>query len=324
MCISKKVLMVHPFRTEKSKYFPIISVGFIAIANSLIENGFSVVGVDIPLEYNLNEKFDFVKVLEEEKPDIVLISFHWYEFLIGTLYIAKETKAWSKDTIVIAGGMSATIFYSKLLEECKEVDYVVLGDAVRATVEICKSECQIESINNIAYRYHEKILVNERSYKDKIDDLNYVNISFLKHYEQYYFSDINGYEQEKKRNYWLCVGRGCPYNCLYCGGSHEAHKKIFLEDKYKYRSFDKVKKDIMQLKDCIDTVSLTHDIELLPYWRELIKFISSIGISLYFESFQLPSSNLVEYLNRYLEGRCTVGITAISGNVNVRKQEGKF
>lgn len=326
MCTNKKVLMLHPYRNERSVEFPIVSVGFVAIANALIENGFEVIGINMPLEYGINPDFSLKVLLEEEMPDKILISFQWYEFLKGTMAITKECKSYSETVPVIIGGMSATLLYKELMDKYYEIDYIVLGDAIEATLNLCHLEKGLEpqTVGNVVYRKGKDVIINERRYKDDINKLNYTDLNFLKHKEEYLLTDINGYNKHNKKNFWLCVARGCPYNCSYCGGSNKAQRKIFLDGYFVYRTFENIKKDLFYLGNKVDTISLTHDIELLPYWRELIKFISSLQTTLYYESFQLPSSETIDYLGKFLGRRCTVAITAISGNVDIRNREGKF
>lgn len=303
-----KILIFHPFRTHNTPDFSIISIGMITTANQLIHEGYDVTGINLPLQYALGQSTDIEFYLKAYKPNIVLISFHWYEFLKGTIDIAVAVKEYNPNIKVFVAGMSAT-FLKTYMEKLPTID-VVLQDG----------DDYVNIINLYCVRSR-KININ-RNYSANED---FVNIKFLLNYKQYLKTDISGYKNYNIKNYWLCIARGCQYNCKYCGGSRTSHAKFYNRAEFCIRSWAQVKKDLNFLKQQhIDQVSFTHDLEMVPYRLKILEFFSKSKQRIYYESFQLPSYNFLEHIKQKTNKRCHIAITAISGNEKNRREEGKY
>ena len=148
--------------------------------------------------------------------------------------------------------------------------------------------------------------------------------TFIVNKDKYYKTNINGFNENNLKNFWLCIARGCQYNCTYCGGSKYAHKKYYGRNEFCFRSFPKVKDDIDYLiRQGVEIISLTHDIEMLPYTDMLLKYFIDRNVGLYYESFNIPGKQCIEKLYDFAKDKVTVAITAVSGNEEIRIQEGK-
>ncbi len=58
---------------------------------------------------------------------ILILSVHWYVSIKGAIQTADWAKRVNPDISIIAGGMSASVFYPFLLRDSK-IDYIIRGD----------------------------------------------------------------------------------------------------------------------------------------------------------------------------------------------------
>jgi pyruvate-formate lyase-activating enzyme len=128
----------------------------------------------------------------------------------------------------------------------------------------------------------------------------------------------------------LTVGRGCIFNCIYCGGGKHAHGELAGRDGYVVRSPEAVVEDIQRLKvkGC-QQVALSLDIATFgpAWWQAFFKLLRdrSIRIGIYNEFFQAPSSEFLEEFGATVDLQHTeVAISPLSGDEAVRRQNGKF
>lgn len=303
------ILIVHPFRNIGSPDYSFMSIGMISTANTLIKMGHHVIGVNLPMECSLriNGNSDIKTYLKTYSPDMVIISFHWYEFLLGCLQIAKEVHEFNPHTLCVVAGMSAT-FLREYLRDTELFHYVLLDGT--SIVELMD---EIGASKNLGIPC--------------FDEENLINIAFLNNHQYYYKTDINGFSKKNKKNFWVNLARGCTFNCEYCGGSNYAHKAFYNRKKFETRSLERVIKDLAFLLDQeVENISFTHDLEMLRYSRELIDVLSLFPFDYYYESFSIPKAETLVAINRALlvnNQTCKIAITAISGNEDVRHREGK-
>ncbi len=303
-----KILIFHPFRNQNQDDFCIMSIGMITTANLLIKAGHDVIGINLPLQYSIGECSSVSFFLEKYKPDVVIISFHWYEFIGGTLQLAVEIKKYCSSMRIMVAGMSAT-FFANYLQETRLFEQVL-----------------VDGIDYVAIiNGNEKILICERKYYEDFNNENFTNIEFLLNHTKYYKAGILGYDEMNIRNFWLCLARGCKYNCSYCGGSKKAHKLYYNRSQFCVVPWEKVIISLDELeKKQVEQISFTHDLELLPYSKELVAECICRNFNIYYESFQLPSVDFLEYIVSNGKNNCHIAITAISGNEKNRKKEGKY
>ena len=85
-------------------------------------------------------------------------------------------------------------------------------------------------VHGASGRFRE-VVENERTYcagREELDRLNFVDIDFLDHHQRYAEMQYTGVgldageadmsELLATSGHWLCVGRGCQFDCSYCGG----------------------------------------------------------------------------------------------------------
>ena len=131
------------------------------------------------------------------------------------------------------------------------------------------------------------------------------------------------------RGYWLCIGRGCRYDCSFCGGGRQSHKLFAGRNGFVLRSAEKAAQDCQRLAmNGIDQVSLNLDPAILPpeYWRGLFAQMRRLGVRIGInnEHFQLPSNEFIEdFVHTADISRSELALSPLSGSEQVRRLNGK-
>jgi hypothetical protein len=160
-----------------------------------------------------------------------------------------------------------------------------------------------------------------------------VDIDFLEHADWYHRSQFvtsgRTPADAKRSGHWLCLGRGCLFDCSFCGGGREAHGIFAGRSSIVLRSPEKVAEDMQRLEQQgVGQVSLTLDpaISGPEYWKPLFAQLRRRGVSIgiYNEHFQLPSEAFIQDFIRTVDSsRSEVALSPLSGSEKVRRLNGK-
>jgi hypothetical protein len=136
--------------------------------------------------------------------------------------------------------------------------------------------------------------------------------------------------EPKQKGHWLTIGRGCVFNCIYCGGGKASHEELAGRNGYVTRSPQRVVLDIERLKHmAYDQVALSLDPATFKpeWWRTFFALLreKQVKIGIYNEFFQLPAHEFIEELGQTADlGHTEVAISPLSGDEEVRRRNGKF
>jgi len=348
------VLYIHPAKQEvtarydryiASPTYPLIPVGVVGLANSLLARGLTVRGLNLPLELLLDPVFDLRAWLARRgQPRLIMVDLHWYEHSFGALDVARACKAAYPQTPLVLGGLTATRYAGAILARFSEVDYVIRGDAEKS-LELLTDFCRLvdtapdtlASIPNLSYRVGGKVRETARTYVAEaadLDRLDFVDLGFLEHHESYSAIQYTGAglvrpAEPRLKGHWLCLGRGCVYDCSYCGGARSAHQKLAGRDGVVLRSAERTIEDVVRLHERgIHQVSFTLDPCIMgpTYWEPLLGRLTERGVrtGLYNEFFQLPSEEFVSAFAGVADPEHTeVALSPLSGSERVRRLNGK-
>lgn len=321
------VLLIHPSAQSSSPQFIIMPVGMISLMNELKE--YSTKAVNVGLELCLDKTFDLETFLRDIDFDVVGIDLHWHEHTFTALEIAQMCKKINPNCLTILGGLTASYFAQDILHEHAYVDVVVSGEAEETVPHLLKNT-EFSSIPNLVYRDNgiKKTPVKPPS---SLDGFDFSDITRLHHWEEYLKCSIHAYTKTRFwYDFWLCTGRGCIYECSYCGGARSAQKNICGREGMTFRSVDAVITDLIQLQDMgVHVVCPSHDIFLAGthYWEELFDAMKreQIYMGMYLEVWQLPNKDFIKALGRACDPRfTTVAVTLLSGSETVRMKNGKY
>jgi radical SAM superfamily enzyme YgiQ (UPF0313 family) len=239
-------------RLEKNIFY--MPMGIFAIADSLEKNGFDVEIVHIDLETAENIK----EILDFNTLDVVGLDCHWINQGLVVLNIAELIKKANPDVFIVLGGFSASFFAGEILRDYPFVDAVIRGDSEVPLVELCSVLHQslpgrmepgqgFETVRNLAWRRaNGDIRLQDISYTAAaadLDSLDFARMDLLRNWESY--RDLcrfwTSFEVLNRQPLFLLeVGRGCIYNCSFCGGNARAQHCINNRSYQAVRSIDAV------------------------------------------------------------------------------------
>ncbi len=302
---SYDVIFIHPPRTLKTVHgkntkfkrgeFIFIPMGVFAIADFLEKEGFGVKIINYPLERYLNHNWSLTDFLKKINYDVCGIDLHWIHNAHGAIKVARIVKDVNPNAKVVLGGFSASYYHSQILKNYKVIDGIIRGEGeipLLKYVQKINQNQPLDSIPNLSYQDSSRhIKINSLSYTAKtLDDLNFTNVSLLKNAKQYF-------EQSRKImgiSYNLPIGRGCPFNCPFCGGGQRAQQNLAGRNKVILRSPEKVIEDISHIinKYKVTSIFFGHGTypASLKYWKRLFGLIQKekFDISGDLEIWRLP------------------------------------
>ena len=180
-------------------------LGLLSIATYLKSNGY-----DIKL-YDRNIDKDKIKnLMKSYNPDLVGISIVSSRGLKDAQKVSKVVKSFDKT--VIWGGQMPTMM-TELCFDCKDLDYVVMGEGEITFLEFAqkfeKSET-LKNIDGIAYKDNGQVVYTKcREFVD-LKDLPLIDWTITdprRYYQKYIYDNL----------LYLFSSKGCPFNCSFCG-----------------------------------------------------------------------------------------------------------
>ena len=263
-------------------------------------------------------------------PDIVGISSVFSMFESDATEIAELVKDINKKTIVLLGGVTATIedIFIPLLKNNSSYDIMIRGEGEKTLRELLqnydsktKKICNLQSIDGIAFLDDNNNLVctPQRIPITDLDSLPFPSFDLLnvdtiisnKYYSRWRNNPLN------KRTLPVFTSRGCPYDCCFCS----VHSQVG----YKYRTYS-VDYIVKLISYCIEFYGINHfhfeDDNLtldMERAKELFSRIAEFDIT-----WDTPNGVRADRIDEELlelmikSGLTCISIAAESGSENVR------
>ena len=228
-----------------SEYFFHIPMGTFGICDYLSKKGIQVKLLNLAL-YNRNETDALLShYMNLFQPTHVGIVFHWQETAEGVMDVAQYIKLKYDGVHVICGGFTAGYFGEHLLSQWGFIDYVIKGDPERP-LELLLKGGDPSKIPNVIYRGKNRIFSNKISYLIDQKTLSEISFSEITHLYDYglYIKAV-----EEKLGFPFFIGRGCTFNCRYCGGSAMSYRLHSGRKEPVVRSVKSIIKDLKRIHD---------------------------------------------------------------------------
>jgi anaerobic magnesium-protoporphyrin IX monomethyl ester cyclase len=208
-----------------------IPVPLLSLAAVLRGAGYTPTVLDLsiaPIEVGKSQDESSLAMVDKYivQHDPTLIGFNCFvsqhlPFIIMAAHHIRSTKP---DIHVTIGGAHPTLFAEDILNNCPDIDSVVLGEGEEQIVALAKAiekrkMSDIESIQSIAYRVNGKAVSNpRRKFITDLDILPEAAWDLIK--LDYYYSDHTGWNNPKNMNIQLSIpiltSRSCPFKCNFC------------------------------------------------------------------------------------------------------------
>ena len=247
------------------------------------------------LKYPVRGCFEY-ELRDEEirSAKFILMDIHWYTSLAYAILLSRRIKQCNPEVIIIAGGISATLFAKQILRD-SEIDYIIRGDAELPLCELIETLVEggePEKVPNVVG----KGFISPSLYTLTTEDFdagNYRDISFFPSLEK---RVLRLHAQARGKPFatypFLMAFRGCPFDCNdECYGSPELQKRIFGRY-WIIRSADRLREDLefWDSDNRLTFINIFHDfISLLPmdYTKKILS--QRYGLSVYYDFFRCPS-----------------------------------
>jgi anaerobic magnesium-protoporphyrin IX monomethyl ester cyclase len=156
---------------------------------------------------------------------------------IQTIQLSKEL---SPNSILVSGGSHFALMAETILQELKELDYIILGEGEIAFSQLLQNLSRVgngREVKGLAYSNHGKVILNEK--QPPIPNLSSLPLPAYHlidmENEAYYWHGMG------RRAFGLSTSRGCGDRCAYCSETR------FWEGVWRGRSGKKVMEEISYL-----------------------------------------------------------------------------
>ena len=204
-----------------SPYFFYIPMGSFGLCDYLEQKGIAA-RIFSPSLYREDEASGrLIQTLDSFRPTHVGFVLHWQDTAHGLLTILAAVKAWHPGVVTLCGGFTASYFAEDLLRTVDDLDYVVTGDP-EEPVRLLLEKTPPAAIANLIRREGGMILRSETCWladRALLDTVSFAGLNYL--------IDADRYVEkiEAKLGFPVFLGRGCVFDCRYCGGSRSAFQR---------------------------------------------------------------------------------------------------
>src|SRR4030042_1442004 len=251
-----------------SEYFVHIPMGTFGLCDYLSRKDIHGKMLNLAL-YDKTEAINILdKYMNILQPTHIGLVFHWQATAEGFIRVGEYIKSRNEHVKIFCGGFTAGYFGKNLIERCGFLDFIIKGDPEKP-VELLLGGAEYTEIPNLIYRDSAGILSNEVSYfidKETLSNISFCNITYLYEHELYIKA------VEEKLGFPVFIGRGCVFNCRYCGGSSDSFRLHSERGRPVGRTTDAVIEDLKQIKDFTRKIYICYE-NKQSYIKTLLKAI---------------------------------------------------
>jgi amino acid adenylation domain-containing protein len=226
------------------------------------------------------------------RPTVVAVSLKWFLYIARVLDICTIVREYSRkhgfSIRVVVGGDTASYYWDQLIRyDC--IDYVIRGEGEKPLLDICREN---KDIPNCVYKTNGRVKESPFTYRE--DESNTSDI-YLSHLDEILISK----HAPVFGTFFIYTHRGCAMNCLYCGGCHQAQRKIFNREKVFRRRPEQVRRDILETLPYTSTFQFDFDIPSSPgalpdYCKQVWQGIDLSGHFCIITTLTPPSERLIQ------------------------------
>lgn len=336
-----------PFNRFSFINFP--PVGLLGLADFLRKNDYSTRIIHLGVEKHKYGEIDLGKMLAEHQPAIVGLDLHWHFQAFDVIETAQKIKKQCPDVAIVLGGFTASLFADEILRTFRCIDFVIRGDAEIPLRDLVGEYCSgraYRHVPNLAFRQGDTVQANPISYvadQKTVDSVCYTDFTLMKDYPTFVSSfsrylhlhDISeGFQElllKQGKMYPVFLGRGCVYDCSFCGGSRHGQKMANGRERVCMRSVEAVLESMKDLQRFgFDSACLAFD--PLPV-RSAEKFYfalfegmkkENVSLKLEVERYCLPTPEFIRRFRDLPGSGSWITISPYSHNEEVRRKNSLY
>lgn len=247
---------------EFSSNINFCAIGLYSLAKEIEKEGNYSEIIHLGIEKYLNPEFLLSDYINKHEIKFVAFSLHWHPQSYDVIEMAKIIKEKCPTVFIALGGFTASYFAQEIMEDYPFIDSIIKGEGeipIRELVrKLADNDDNLSSVPNLFWRKNKKIIKNKKTFVATDENLNsftFFDIKKMKNYDSYAripfhleYNKKNQLNNQPMTSQGVCLGRGCTGNCTWCGGGHDAMKKVTGRDFISYRNADEVIKEIKMLK----------------------------------------------------------------------------
>ncbi len=322
----------------------LIPMGLLAIADYVESRGHAARALHLSAEELSNSSFDLGDYVAHANPRIAAFSLHWHYQSARVIDEARKLKQRFPDLPILLGGYTAGLFADEILRGHPEIDYIIRGEGEVPTaklIETLKSGGDLSAVPNLSLRIDDMVQHNPIAFvagRRFLSELRFDRYELLEN-ANLYFENFNhvlhslSYPQILRKKllpsgqigHIVCVGRGCPVECSYCGGSKGPVEKATGRSHVTFRSIESIIKELHSVsRRGISRLYFPQD----PYptsnfYPRLFDAIRTEGLQFgaAFESFGLPPERLIDAFAKTFnsDDKSFIFISVETGDEKLRK-----
>ncbi len=333
---------------DEYMYVNYLPMGVFAVCDYLNRNGVQSRIKHLGLETILNSDFSIARFVRENHIPVVGMSLHWHFQSFDVIDVAQKIKAASPETVIVLGGLTASCFADEILTEFTHIDAVIRGDGEKGALTFARAVMMqnrdFSQVENCTWRNRDGDIVDNGisfvATSEDLDSYDFANLSLLDKHDKYrdYFKmpmfwmnnasvkDNLKIRMASETMFPLAIGRGCPVNCTYCGGSASAQRKLCGRKKYSVRSVESIVETMESAMNYGYTAFLS-SFDPTPrddrYYLRLFETMrhKKVKPGYALEFWGLPTERLIENYVRTVDlNRSYIALSPDSGSEKVRRR----
>ena len=315
----------------------LIPMGVVSMAAWLDRHDLRVEIVHHAIELTLDPDYDICADVAKSGAKLVCISLHWHATSRTVVNLAREIKRTNPDVAICIGGYTASTFADEILRNFPCIDYVIRGDGEQALLALARAVVEgepLDDVPNLARIDEGKLVLSEKRHVNSGEDLGayeFCRFDLMRSWQLYNQRGLMEGEiplEGGKPGFFYCnAGRGCPYDCTFCGGSRTAQNYISGRINVSWRPVEAMMRDLLRMPEFnLDTWYNTYQPTPVEDWFfEMFAAIRASGlrIKMVQECLHIPSKRWIEEFARTFEPGSRLDFVMYNGDDELRRRNKK-
>lgn len=321
------------FQPAVGRQYGVISLGFLTLSSYLRKYGYESRIIALS---GKNTAETVSKKILQFRPKVACISLHWYIHSYEALKIADTVKKTDPEVKVVTGGHTSTYFDKQILEFTPSIDVIIKGDGEQPLLNYV-STFDAEKIENASFRknggiiskpvtYHQISLEGFTASDEDMDRVvdewdSYIKAIRVRTAAPIPSGKIVEEVETRPNEFYLYVGKGCSYNCCFCGTSKTGSSRIFNRGMALFRPLEEVVRDAENLRNNgVENLFLDFGpFQDEAYFQKLFDELAGLNMDLTFLPWNLPSDELITKVASSFRN-FEIQISPDSGSQSLREQ----